>query len=330
MLEIKELPKSEIEITSEISGEEFSKFWPKAVGELSKNVSLPGFRPGKIPEKILVEKVGEGAVLEKAAEMALQDVYPKIVQEKKLEVVGPPRVTITKIAKGSVLGFKFQSAVLPKIKLSENFKRVALDVFKKKEEVKVEDKEIDDSLEYLRKARAKNDQDKVIGLDDDFARSVGDFKTLVELRETLRKNIQTEKEFKLKEKKQLEALDAILEESQMEVPDILIDAEKNKMLQDIKANITNMGLKWEDYLKHIKKEEKELLEGWADDALKKVKYGLLLSQLAKELKIEITESEIESKIKEFKIKDTTKVDQRSLRDYAYGIIRNEKIFQILC
>jgi FKBP-type peptidyl-prolyl cis-trans isomerase (trigger factor) len=316
MLEIKQLPQSEVEIAGEMSGEEFSKFWPQAVAELGKGVSLPGFRPGRIPERVLIERVGETAVLEKAAELALQSIFPRIVKEKKLEVIGPPRAQVTKIAKGAPLGFKFQAVLLPEIQLHENFKQIAAAVLNKKAEIKVEDKEIDDALEYLRKTRVKNEDNAVLPeLNDEFAKSLGEFKSSAELREALRKNLLAEKEAKEKESRRLEALDAILRNSRVEIPDLLLQAEKDKMLQQIKSNVTNMGLTWEDYLKHIKKSEQELLNGWTDDALKRVKYGLLLRQLEGVFQIEVSEKEI--------------LDSGYPKDYAYGIIRNEKIFLCL-
>jgi FKBP-type peptidyl-prolyl cis-trans isomerase (trigger factor) len=305
-LEIKQLPKSEIEIAGEMPAEEFSKFWQKAVNELSKNISIPGFRPGKIPEKVLIEKAGEGAVLDNAAELALRDIYPRILQEKKIEAIGHPRAAITKITKGGPLGFKFQTAVLPAIKMPEDYKEIAAEIAKNKEEIIVEEKEVDVAIEYLKK-KGKEITD--------------------ELKNTIRKNLQVEKEFKHKEKKRLEALDAILKKSELEVPDVLLEAEKSKMLSEFKNNISNMGLKWEDYLAHIKKKEEELLAGWAEDALRRVKYGLLLRQLDQELGIKVSEEDIEDKIKEFSIRGD--VDKDKIKEYAYGIIRNDKIFKLL-
>jgi len=328
-LEIRQLPKSEIEITGEMPGEEFAKFWPKAVEELAKHVSIPGFRPGKVPEKLLVEKIGEGAVLEKAGELALQNIYSKIITEKKLEVLGPPKATITKISKGGMLGYKFQSALMPQIELPEDYLQIAKAVAGKKEEITVEEKEVDEAVDYLRKARAKNENKEQVELNDEFAKAVGNFTTLEELKNTIRKNIGQEKEFKNKEKKRLEMLDAILKKSKVEIPDILVESEKHKMLHELQSNILSMGLKWEDYLVHIKKTQDELLAGWTDDALRRASYGLLLRQLGQSLQIKVEDSEIEEKIKEFGIKDGDNVDRERVKDYAYGIIRNEKVFNIL-
>ena len=325
MIEIKKLPKSEIEITGEMPAEEFSKFWQKAINKLAKEINIPGFRPGKIPEKILIEKAGDGAVLDKAAELAIRDIYPRIVEEKKLDVIGPPRANVTKITKGGPLGFKFQVAVLPDIGLADDYREIARKVFEKKEKIIVEDKEIDESLEYLRKMRKEGELPE---LNDEFAKSVGEFKTLVELKEMIGKNIQTEKEMKMKEKKRLEMLDAILKASKIEIPDILVDAEKSKMLSELKANITSMGMKWEDYLKQAKKTEQEMFDGWNEDATRRVNYGLLLRKLGEILNPEIDDKEIEDMVAKFG-PGSENIDKEKLKDYAYGMVRNDKIFKIL-
>ncbi len=327
-LEIKKLAKSEVEITGEVPADVFDKCWQKAIKKFSAEVTIPGFRPGNAPEKILIEKISEGVILERAAEIAIQEAYPEIVKEHKLDVIGQPRASITKIAKSSVLGFKIHVSILPEIKLAENLKDIAGRVMKIKEEAIVEEKEIDEALEQLRKMRTKEGV-LLPELNDEFAKNVGKFNGLLDLRGAIRENLRYEKETRLKEKKRLEILEEIIKESQMEIPDILVEAEKAKMLDEFKASITGFGLKWEDYLAHLKKKEEEILEGWAGDALKRVKYGLTLRQLADDLKINAEDKEIEEKIVSFHIHGDEKIDQERLKDYTYGIIRNDKVFQFL-
>ena len=76
---------SEIEIIGEITVDAASTYRKKAIKNLGNNAKIPGFRKGHIPENILVQKLGEPTVLEEVAEMALADVYPGIVLEKKIE-----------------------------------------------------------------------------------------------------------------------------------------------------------------------------------------------------------------------------------------------------
>ena len=211
------------------------------------------------------------------------------------------------------------------------------------EEVKVEDKEVDASIEYLRKMKAKQnsseDSEEAVlpELNDEFAKSFGgEFNTMDDLKKSIKENMILEKEGKLKEKKRLEILDAILKKTELELPDVLIEGEKNKMLQELKANITSMGMKWEDYLTQVKKTEKELLEGWGEDAVRRVKYGLILRYFGKELDIKITGEEISQKAKEmgFDVEDEGSlkargIDKQRIMDYAEGIIRNEKVFTYL-
>jgi len=345
MLEIKILPKSQVEITGEITAEDFSKYWPKAIKKLAGEISLPGFRPGKIPENILVEKIGEKAVLEESAEMALAEEYFKIIQEKKIEAIGRPSATITKISKNGILGFKFQTAVLPEMKFPEDYMEIAKKIADKKEEITVDEKEIEASLEYLRKAKAGlKDGAELPILNDEFAKTAGEFKTLEELKTALRKNAFFEKELKSREKKRIEIMNGILNKSEFEIPEILVESEKKHMLEEMKARIAGMGLKWEDYLSHLKKKdlsaealpngeflakaEEEILNDWAEDALRRVKYGLFLEQISKFLKVEVSDEEINKEIEKHGAADKA-VDTGRLKNYLYGIIRNEKVFSAL-
>ena len=77
---------------------------------------------------------------------------------------------------------------------------------------------------------------------------------------------------KERDRKRIESLDKIAEASTIEIPEILVEAEKEKMILELKAGIENTGMKWEDYLKHIKKTEEELKKDWEKDAIKRVKY----------------------------------------------------------
>ena len=83
MLEIKLLPNAEVEIIGEISAEIFMSGRNEAMKEFSEEVELKGFRKGKIPENILITHLGNTAILEKMAIIALEKAYPKIIAEYK-------------------------------------------------------------------------------------------------------------------------------------------------------------------------------------------------------------------------------------------------------
>ena len=94
--EIKETGESEVEIIGEIAAEDFAIYWPKTIRELGETVKIDGFRPGHVPEKVLVDNLGEAAILREMAEQALGEAYREILLENKLDAIGEPNITITK------------------------------------------------------------------------------------------------------------------------------------------------------------------------------------------------------------------------------------------
>ncbi|MBI4691926.1 MAG: hypothetical protein HY773_00565 [Candidatus Terrybacteria bacterium] len=269
MIEIKLLPGSEVEITGEILAGDFESYREQVIKKLSQEIKVDGFRPGSVPEKILIEKVGEPVILEKMAIFALQGEYPKIIQTHKIKAIGQPEILITKMARGNPLGYKIKTAVLPEIDLPD-YKKIA------KETV----------------------------VSGDAA------------------------DIKVQQQRRLEILDKIINAARVEIPKILIEAEKNKMLEEIKFSIEQSGLKWEDYLNHLKKTEDELLRDWDKDALKRVKYGLALNEIAEREKIEVPQDELNKEAEKI-LAQHKGVDPERVRIYTYGIIRNEKVFQFL-
>jgi FKBP-type peptidyl-prolyl cis-trans isomerase (trigger factor) len=328
--EIKETGNSEIEIIGEITAEEFDRCYAKALKEFSANITVPGFRQGNVPPNIVLERVGDKAVLERAGEIAIDMEFPKIVIERKLDVIGVPKASITKIAKSSPMGYKLNISVLPRLNLPENYREIAKKALSQKEEISVDKKEIDETLSQLRKMKTK-DGEKEPELNDDFAKSVGNFEDLVALESAIKDNIKYEKETKAKERRRLGALEDILKKMSFEAPKVLIEGERKSMLHDFKASIADMGMKWEDYLSHIKKTEEEILKGWDGESLKRVRYGLLLRELANDMKIEIKEDEINAKISgiESQRGAVPAEEKEKMKDYFYGIMKNEKVFSSL-
>lgn len=335
--EIKNFPNSEIEITGEVPAGDFEEQRESAVKNLSKEVKVDGFRPGNIPEKIITDKVGEAAVLEAMAELVMQKAYPKIIEENKIRAIGRPEITITKVARNNPLGFKIKTAILPEIELPD-YKNIASEIMKKKEEdVEIEEKEVEQTLDYLRKSRAAKDEEgkeSLPELNDDFAKSLGDFENLEALKKRIKENLIEEKKIKQKEKKRAEIVEEIIKSSKTDLPKIIIEAEKDKMINEMRANIEQAGLKWEDYIKNIKKSEEDLRKDWDKEAEKRVMTGLVINEIASKENIEASEEETEKESERIldyykKFGQASGIDEGRLRVYTRGIIRNEKVFNFL-
>jgi trigger factor len=147
-LSIEKKPGSLVAITGELPFSELEKHKAGAVAAISQNVNLDGFRKGHIPENVLIRTVGEMAILTEMAERALRDVYPSIVEMHTLDVIGYPKISITKIAKDNPLGFKITVAVVPDITLPDYF-GIAKKINKEKESKEVTDAEVTTQIDDI-------------------------------------------------------------------------------------------------------------------------------------------------------------------------------------
>jgi len=148
----KDLEKSQIEVTFELTSEEFIEHYGHALEHLKSHVKVDGFREGKAPASMVEEKLKPEALLMEAGDHAVKHVYTDYVRENKLEPVGDPEVQIIKIAKGSEFIFKVIITLLPEVELPD-YKDIASKI--KGNDVSVTDQEVIDTLNYLQKSRAK-------------------------------------------------------------------------------------------------------------------------------------------------------------------------------
>lgn len=339
------LPKSEIEISVTLLFPEFEPHVKKAAVLISEETEIEGFRKGKAPYDIVKNKFGEHAIYEKAAEIAVRATYPRVVEQLTTDdkqpatpfiPIGRPEITVTKLAPGNELQYKAKVALLPEVKLPD-YKSIAARVKKEKKEVSVSDEELEKTLTWVRESRAtgEGEERKVPELTDDFAKGLGDFPTVDALKSNVRDGLKSEKEEREKERIRVRILEEIAKNLKIEVPDVLVEAELEKMFEELKSGVGSMGMKWEDYLTHIKKTPDELRSGWREDAVKRVRAGLVLREIAKCEKIEPSAEEIEVRANQFlsqykSAKETEKsVDVASLQEYTKGILRNEKVFELL-
>jgi trigger factor len=148
--EIKEISTIKRIAEVEITAEDFENYYTQALSEISKGVEMDGFRKGKVPEKIVEDKVSQEGVIGEASEAAVRDNWIKLVKEANIEAVSQPKVEIVKVARGNPFIFTAEFEILPEIKLPD-LKGIQI----KKEEIKIEEKDIEDTLNWLRQSRAK-------------------------------------------------------------------------------------------------------------------------------------------------------------------------------
>ncbi len=302
MYTIKKIDKkegSEVEISLEIAVETIEKKWPKAIQAINDSITMDGFRKGHIPEKTLVEKVGEITVLEEAGELAIHEVYPMILKEKEIKAIGNPKIVITKIAKGSPLEVVITTAVLPEIKLADYKKIAGKAKVGKIEEVTEEDynKVVEELKSHKFHSEHGHDHDNhdhsEVVIDDAFVKGLGDFKDMADFKAKVKDNLKKEKEYKAKEKTRIEILEAIRKDSKVEVANILIESELDRMANEFNHHLSRMGATLEQYLKDTKKTEEDIRVEWKDKAKERVQNELILLEIAKTEKIDAKKEDIE-------------------------------------
>ncbi len=184
------------------------------------------------------------------------------------------------------------------------------------------------------KVKSVQDRD-VPELNDSFAQSVGKFKNIDALKKSVGEGLRVEKEEKEKERFRLFVLSKIEEKSEIEYPDELLENEINLMLGELKASVGGMSLPWPEYLNQVKKSEEDLRKGFRPQGERRVRYALILRAIAEEERIEPDAEEVEKEMNRFLSQFSSpevaekNIDVVSLANYTKGVLRNEKVFQLL-
>ncbi len=137
----KDLPKSQVELTIELTQEAIAPFRQRAVQRLSSQADLPGFRKGKIPEKVLIDNYGEPAIMSEMYDMAISKTLAEAVENEKLNIITQPEIELRQTEPFTYVA---KLTVLPEVELGDWEKFEA-----KARAVKVEKKEIDEVLKNL-------------------------------------------------------------------------------------------------------------------------------------------------------------------------------------
>ena len=116
---VEELSPTRVRLSVEVSFEELKPSLDKAYREVSQQVRIPGFRPGRVPPQVIDMRVGRGAVLSEAVNDALPELYSKAVQEAEVFTLGQPDVDITQLEDGKELTFTAEVEVRPKFELPD-------------------------------------------------------------------------------------------------------------------------------------------------------------------------------------------------------------------
>ena len=149
------LPQSQVQLEIEVPAEKSQQVHDKVVRSLIQNVKLPGFRQGKIPQKVLLQRLGESKIKANTLEQLLQDSLRDAVMQEKLIPIGEYELgstmdeLLTSFTPGQPLVFTVKFDVPPEVAIAE-YKGLKITI----EELKVEDSDVDEFLEDKRREHA--------------------------------------------------------------------------------------------------------------------------------------------------------------------------------
>ena len=396
-LQVEKMEKNMAKLTIEVSAEDVEKAMQSAYQKAKGRISIPGFRKGKAPRKMIEQMYGKGVFLEDAVNALIPEHYSKALGECELEIVSQPKIDLVQTEPGKALIFTAEVAVKPEVTLGE-YKGVEVP----KSEIEVTDEEVEAEVKKEQEKNSRtinvedraaqlNDivtidfegsvdgvpfdggqateypltlgsntfipgfEDQLVGakvgddvdvkvtfpeeyqakelagkeaifkcavkkieakelpeLDDDFAKDVSEFDTLAEYKEHVKTNLVEKKENEAKHAKEDAAVDKIIENAQMDIPEAMLETQCRQMLDDFSRRMQSQGLSMDQYFQFTGMTAEKMMEDMKPQALKRIQTRLVLEKVAEVENIQPTEEEVNEEIS--KMAEAYKMEADKLKE----------------
>jgi trigger factor len=360
--DVEELSPTRVKLTIEVPFEELKQSLDQAYREVAKQVRVPGFRPGKVPPRVIDQRIGRGAVL------AEHEVVP----------LGQPDIEVTQLDDGKELAFTAEVDVRPQFELpsldtlsvtvenaevspdqvdeyltglrerfaslktvdrpAETGDFVSIDLAATVDGKPVDDAQatgvsyevgtdsmldgLDEALAGMTASESKTFTAELAGganvgmqadvqvtvntvkvkelpgLDDEFAQSASEFDTVGELRAATREQLEDMRKAGQAGQARERALEALLEQVDMPLPDSLVEAEIDQRRQNVQVQLERAGLAMKDYLESSGQTRAQLEADFETDARRSVKAGFILDKLAADEELKVTGEQLSAYVSE--------------------------------
>lgn len=172
-------------------------------------------------------------------------------------------------------------------------------------------------------------------IDDAFASDVSEFETLAELKASIKENIKHEKKHAEEHRVEDELVRKIVDNATVEVPQAMVETQLDAFVDDIRDRLSYQGLSFEDYLKYMQTTLADYRKSREDEARQSVKTSLVLQEIIKIEKIEVSQEEVDSKLEEIatrmgkSVKDLKKTMNANQESMIKNNIISEKVIKLL-
>ena len=381
-VQVEKLEKNMAKLTIEVSAEELEKAIEGAYQKNKKQISVPGFRKGKVPRQMIEKMYGKEIFYEDAANALIPGAYEKALDECEEDIVSSPSIDVVQIEAGKPFIFTAEVALKPEVKLGK-YKGVKVD----KADTAVTDEEVDAEIDKERERNARNIEvtdravkdgdmtvidfegfvdevafeggkgenypltigsgafipgfeEQLVGaeigkevevnvtfpedyhaedlkgkaavfkctvkeikekelpeLDDEFAAEVSEFETLAEYKADVKGKLEERKAKEAKDAKESAVIEAIVKDSEMEIPEAMLATQQRQMVDEFAQRIQMQGLSMEQYFQFTGATYEQMIEQVKPQAEKRIQSRLVLEAIVKAEKIEATEADLEEELK---------------------------------
>jgi len=382
-----------VELKVEVPVEKVEQALQQAYKKVVRQITLPGFRKGKAPRKLLESRFGVEIFYEDALDILLNESYPEAIEKAQIDPIDTPEVKETNLEQGQPFTYTATVTVMPEVELGQ-YKGIEAD----KEIVSIGEDDVNAEIESARESHARlvtveqeaiegdtvvidyegfvNEEpfaggqadnyllelgsstfipgfeDQLIGskagdekdvivtfpenyqseelagkeakfevvvhevkrkevpeLNEDFVLEVSEFESVEEYTDDVRNKLLEAKENQAEAKFKNALLNKVVENSTVEIPEVLVESEIDRMLEDTKRSMQQYGIGLEQYAQMLGKSIEDLRNDMKEQAAKRVKTDLVLGAIVKEENIEVDEDMFEERLAEMAKAYNQEVDE---------------------
>ncbi len=298
-IEVKKIDAVRRELKFEVPKQRVLQKFDEVYQEFGKFAKVKGFRPGKVPRHILESQHGKLAE-EEVAKKLIPEVYQEGIAREKIMPIDLPEILDVQFKEGAVT-FTAKLDVKPEVKVSD-YKGIQV----KRKSSGVSGDEINKTLELFRKQQGlpggqeKGAAEAAVGaVDDAFARGLG-FPSLEELRKSLSRQLEMEKDRQNRLDLENQIVEHLLKKSKLVTPQSLVNRQFDRRLDDVRYRLKSQGLSEGE----IKKKEEEAGPQLREVVEKDVRVYLIFDKIAELENIEVKgEENLAVKVMEFLLKE---------------------------
>ena len=150
-------------------------------------------------------------------------------------------------------------------------------------------------------------------LDDEFADDVSEFSTLAEYKDDVRKNILERKQRSAQTAKENQAVEKVIADAHVEIPEAMLRTQQEQMTSEFEQQVMSQGMNFDDYLKYAQTTREQMVENMKEEAERRIKYRLVMEQVAREENIVATDEDFEAELQ--KMADAYRMDVETIKKY---------------